>query len=126
MKFTKLEHKTTAEKEYKIYAYLNAINNPDVEAFGIPTIFYYGTWHDHVLMAMTLLESPLKRKIKQITEVDLLIVFQQIVSRIYSIEASQFTTLISHLVFIFFPGMFHRCEQRNTFIATVYVTMTLN
>lgn len=84
MKFTHIDLKETAEKEYKIYSYLNAINNSTVEAYGIPSIYYYGTWKDHVMMAMTLLDAPLDKKMKQqqLNEVDLMIVFQQVVSTI--------------------------------------------
>lgn len=82
MKFTELKNEDEAKQEYKIYTYLNAINNPNTEAYGVPTIYYYGTWNDHVMMAMTLLDSEFHKRFDggKFNEIDLLITFREFVS----------------------------------------------
>lgn len=62
MKFTPFEKGAMAEREYEMYTYLNAINNPNVERYGIPAVYYDGTWNDHVLMAITLLDTEFGRR----------------------------------------------------------------
>lgn len=80
MKFTSIQG--YADREYKMYTYLNAINNPEVENYGVPTIYYYGTWNDHKMMAMTLLDFSIDYKFitKKLTKIDLLIMLREFVS----------------------------------------------
>lgn len=81
MKFTKLSDAFKAKMEYEIYTCLNAINDPDVERYGIPAVYYYGKWEDYILMAITLLDSKFNPNPKSsaINEVDVLILFREIV-----------------------------------------------
>ncbi|XP_031633974.1 uncharacterized protein LOC116347519 [Contarinia nasturtii] len=81
MKFTPLNRKGDADSEYEMYKYLNAVQNPSVELYGIPNVYYYDTWQDYKLMAITLLESNFLEKTNATNEVDLLIIFQQFVIR---------------------------------------------
>lgn len=84
MKFTKLSDAFKAKMEYEIYTCLNAINDPDVERYGIPAVYYYGKWENYILMAITLLDSRFKPNPKSsaINEVDVLILFKEIVSMV--------------------------------------------
>lgn len=83
MKFTHINDKNYAEKEYEIYSYLHAIDNPTVELYGIPSVYYYGTWGDFIMMGITLLDSGLKNAHRAgvLNEADLLIVCKEFVSR---------------------------------------------
>lgn len=86
MKFTTTAYKhcvNVAENEYKMYSYLNAINNSTIETYGIPSVYYYGRWEGYILMAITLLDSPVKVSFKsdEINELDVLIIFREFVSR---------------------------------------------
>lgn len=90
MKFTPLINGAMAEREYEAYTYLGAINNANVEKYGIPAVYYYGKWEDYILMAITLLDSEytarrFKRKLK---DVDILILTREFVCK-------QFCHLIS-------------------------------
>lgn len=80
MKFTQDAY--FAEREFEIYTYLNAINNTDVERYGIPAVYYFGTWHDHVLMAITLLDSKFNEchRSRSFTEADILLIAREFVS----------------------------------------------
>lgn len=80
MKFTRDAY--FAEREFEIYTYLNAINNTDIERFGIPAVYYFGTWHDHILMAITLLDSKFNEchRSRTLKEIDILIVAREFVS----------------------------------------------
>lgn len=80
MKFT--FHKSRTQHKYKIYTYLNAINNPNVEAFGVPSILYYGTWNNHTMMAMTLLDPTFHVRFdnNEFNEIDYLIIVREYVS----------------------------------------------
>lgn len=82
MKFTPLHMKVFATEEFKIYSYLNAINNSDVERYGIPSVYYYGEWNDYVLMGLTLLDPEFNKRVENglFGEVDGLILMQQFVS----------------------------------------------
>lgn len=46
MKFSSFWATENTENEYEMYTYLDAINNPNVEAYGIPSIYYYGKWNN--------------------------------------------------------------------------------
>lgn len=83
MKFTPEEDKENAKKEYEMYTYLDAINNASVEAYGIPSVYYYGQWNDCYLMAITLLDTKSYKMYgpNGINHVDVLIVFREFVSK---------------------------------------------
>lgn len=59
IKFVKKENLEQIEREYKIYSYLDAIENPDVEKYGIPTAYGYNEWQHCVYMAISLFEFDL-------------------------------------------------------------------
>lgn len=82
MKFTPYNKRSSAEREYRIYTYLNAINNRMVECYGISSIHFYGRWENFIMMAMNLFDSEFHERTKNrtITEVDLLILFQEFVN----------------------------------------------
>lgn len=88
MKFTLSVNTENAMKEYEIYTYLNAINNADVERYGIPAVYFYGTWDVYVMMAITLLDAAFNVTAKkgEINELDILIIFQEFVSRITALR----------------------------------------
>lgn len=44
-------------REYKIYTYLHAIATPNVERFGIPTVYYYKKWKGFILMVLSYLNG---------------------------------------------------------------------
>lgn len=82
MKFTSShDYKCEAKREYKIYSYLNAINNTDIERLGIPSVYYFGKWNDYILMATTLLDETFNKRIhaKHVNETDLLIICREFV-----------------------------------------------
>lgn len=104
MKFTHINEKQYAEKEYEIYSYLKAIDNPQVELYGIPSVYYYGTWDDYIIMAITLLDSGFKNSYMagDLTEVDLLVVCKEFVSKknylqfTHNRKINWFTIIFSH------------------------------
>lgn len=100
MKFTCL-HKS-ARKEYKIYTYLNALNNPGVQSYGIPTVYYYGKWNKLIILAMTLLDSSFQKKIEdgELNELDLMILFREFVS-IQKIAINSFHPILIIPIFFF-------------------------
>lgn len=53
MHFSEEKKLVWAENEYKIYWYLNAINDGTVTTYGIPAIYYYGTWNEYRMLGMT-------------------------------------------------------------------------
>lgn len=79
MKFTKNEYE--ARNEYKMYVYLNAINNESSQAYGVPTIYYFGAWNNHFIMAMTLLDSESRKTFDDgnFSKIDLLIKLREFV-----------------------------------------------
>lgn len=83
MKFSPLQFIDYSKNEYKMYKYLDAINNPSAVNDGVPTIYYYGTWTDYTIMAMTLLDSGFQKKIKdhKIEELDVYIMCREFVSQ---------------------------------------------
>lgn len=86
MKFTKLERKSYAEEEFEYYSYLNAINKPEVEQFGIPAVYYYGVCEgfDLVMMGLTILDKDLDDLVKSKrfleNDINVLIVLRDFVS----------------------------------------------
>lgn len=62
MKFTTPEKKYLADKEYQMYSYLGAINDTNVEQYGIPVIYYYGECSQTglILMAISLLDQDIQ------------------------------------------------------------------
>lgn len=59
MKFTTPEKEYLADKEYEMYSYLGAINDTNVERYGIPVVYYYGKCSQTglILMAVSLLDQ---------------------------------------------------------------------
>lgn len=54
MKFVKKEIEHEARKEYEMYTYLNAINNPKVEKYGIAAVYHYNeNWNGYILMILS-------------------------------------------------------------------------
>lgn len=84
MKFTISEYIAEATNEFEIYSYLNAVKNPSVEAFGIPSVYYCGRWNGYILMAITYLDSEIKKKSDKgkVNNVDVMIIFREFVSYI--------------------------------------------
>lgn len=78
IKFTPLTNREKAETEYEMYWYLDAVNNTDVEKNGIPAVYYYGTWNDYMVMAITLLDSVSDKH--KLNDVDVLIIAREFVS----------------------------------------------
>lgn len=91
MKFTPPEDECNAEREFEVYTYLESINQTDKEAYGIPTVYYYGRWEGCVLMAITLLD---KLKNYQMNSMDILIIFREFVSFMHRSRSG----LPSHLI----------------------------
>lgn len=93
MKFTPEYNKHHAQEEYQMYTYLGAIQNSSVEAFGIPSVYYYGQWQDLYLMAITLLDSQSYEMSGDdgiVNQVDVLIVFREFVSRSKALPMKSF------------------------------------
>lgn len=82
MKFTSSEYEAEATREFEIYSYLNAVKNSSVEAFGIPSVYYCGRWNGYILMAITSLDSEIKKKSDEgkVNNVDVMIIFREFVS----------------------------------------------
>lgn len=82
MKFTPINVEIFASEEFKIYSYLNAINNTDVERYGIPSVYYYGKWNNYILMGITLLDAKFNKCFEcgLFNGADALILMQQFVS----------------------------------------------
>lgn len=82
MKVTLPNYRIDAKHEYEIYSYLGAINNSAIEAYGIPSVYYYGRWNGCYLLAITLLDSKFNErwKLSYVNEVDILIISREFVS----------------------------------------------
>lgn len=93
VKFTELENKHLADAEYEMYTYLYAINNTDVERYGIPTVYYYGEWDHLIIMGLTLLDNGVDSK--HLSESDVLIVLRDFVSFLFVIVKAK-----SRLIFV--------------------------
>lgn len=78
MKFTPPEDECNTEREFEVYTYLESINQTNKEAYGIPTVYYYGRWKGGVIMAITLFDPKLKDY--QMNTMDILIIFREFVS----------------------------------------------
>lgn len=83
VKMTYPMYEADARKEYEMYTYLKAIDNSDVEQYGIPAIYYYGVWRGLAVMAMTLFDSEFGKSMeeKKFEELDVLIMFREFVSK---------------------------------------------
>lgn len=89
MKFVDIEHIESANREFEIYAYLDAINNTKVEEHGFPTIYYYNVWEMHIVMVMSFFEGGdlidkmrkgfFKNPTEEIKSIDSLILFRNFV-----------------------------------------------
>lgn len=108
MKFTPLAKKKAADEEYEMFSYLHAINEPgvchffashrfqysivflhfnfcqQVEAYGIPTVFYYGEWQELIMMGFSLLDNDLEQLVDSKSffesDVNVLLVLRDFVS----------------------------------------------
>lgn len=105
MKFSSPNRIRFSRNEYEIYTYLEAIDNPSVEAYGIPAIYYYGRHNNYALLAMTLLNSEFQDTVKAgtMTESDVFVAFREFVSQM----AKEMVTMF------FFSSkntLFYRCE----------------
>lgn len=82
MKVTPPNDRLGAKYEYVIYSYLGAINNSAIEAYGIPSVYYYGRWNGCYLLAITLLDSKFNErwKLRYVNQVDILIISREFVS----------------------------------------------
>lgn len=72
------------DREYRMFAAMNAINNEAVEHNGVPALYYRGTYDDYDIIGITLLDELLEDKIeelpeKKLTALDVLLVFQKMV-----------------------------------------------
>lgn len=59
IKFVKNENLKQIEREYEIFSYLDAIKNPDVEKYGIPTVYGFNEWQNCVYIVISLFEFDL-------------------------------------------------------------------
>lgn len=70
--------------EYEYYSYMNAINDTTAENYGIPTVYYFGSWEKYSMLAITLLGSSVDKQIHKpgfkTTDVDYFIMFREYVS----------------------------------------------
>lgn len=90
MKFITSDFKSQAENEINTYFALGAWNDTNrglersrsIEAYGIPTLYHYGSWKHYYILAITLLDLEFERtrKAGQLTAIDKLIVFREMVS----------------------------------------------
>lgn len=53
MKFIRIDVLQAATREYEIYSYLKAVDNPKIERFGIPNVYYYNEWNGHMIMVFS-------------------------------------------------------------------------
>lgn len=85
MKFTPLAEKKAADEEYEMFSYLHAINEPEVERYGIPAVYYFGEWKELIMMGFSSLEYDLDKLVdsKQFFEsdVNVLLVLRDFVSK---------------------------------------------
>lgn len=89
MKFISSDFQVKALNEVNTYIALGAWNDTKVqnekfqcEAYGIPTLYHFGTWKNYYILAITLLDLEFERtrKAGQLTAIDKLIVFREMVS----------------------------------------------
>lgn len=82
MKFTHIDDGAVAEHEYEMYSYLNAIDNPMIERYGIPSVHYYGSWKCYILLGITLLDAQFNQNFRNrdFNELDILILCKEFVS----------------------------------------------
>lgn len=85
MKFTPLAEKKAADDEYEMFSYLHAINDPEVEKYGIPAVYYYGVWNQLIMTGFSLLDNNLVELVdsKEFFEsdVNVLLVLRNFVSK---------------------------------------------
>lgn len=116
MKFVPDENRNTAEREFQMLTYLNAINRTEIERFGFPAVYYYSNWKGFILTIISYFDGGdlVERKNKGFFEssssesksIDSLILFRDFVS---AIPSYQFAVRFSYrkLTFIlcgFDPG----------------------
>lgn len=59
LKFVPKVNISFTNREIQIYSYLDAIDNPDVEKYGIPNVYYYGKWGTYMLTVFSLFDYDL-------------------------------------------------------------------
>lgn len=81
MKFTPVKYESYAKHEFEMYTSLYAINNSNIEGFGIPSVHYFGRLCDHILMALTFLDIDCEGIFANhnYIEADVLIIFREFV-----------------------------------------------
>lgn len=85
MKFISSDFHRAATNEINTYIALGDLNNTKLEAYGIPTLYHYGTWNNNYILATTLLDSKFEqtRRAGGLTAIDKLIVFREMVSSLF-------------------------------------------
>lgn len=91
IKFINKKNMVNAKREYEMYSYLNAIDNPNVEKYGISAVYYYGEWNDFIVTAFTELKETLDQRIESsgIHDEDILLLLRHFV-RITILQSIQF------------------------------------
>lgn len=82
MKFTMSCLGADAEHEFEIYSYLDAINNTEIEKYGIPCVYYYGEWEECQMIGMTLLNPEFNKRYAHlnVNDIDVLVLCREFVS----------------------------------------------
>lgn len=70
-----------AQREYEMYSYMKAINETNVQKYGITAVYYYDTWENFIVTAYPDLEETLahRAEIGRVETYDILFVIQQFV-----------------------------------------------
>lgn len=78
---------------------MNAIDNATAELYSIPAVYYRGmVFQMYDTIATTLCEMPIDKKIRtgtKLTSVDVLLIFQKVVSKISSLTGSPSSSIHS-------------------------------
>lgn len=83
-KFSHYSKKVEIDQEFKIYAILNAVNNPSVVSYGIPAVLYRGISPDgYHMLGITLLGQSLQKmfnlKYGILEPITILLIFQKLI-----------------------------------------------
>lgn len=85
VKFTPPKYEKFTFNEYEVYQSMNAVENLDVERYGIPNVYYFDRWGESgpMMMGLTLLDNTLQKiddLVFRAHPVNALIVFRDVVS----------------------------------------------
>lgn len=76
--------KQAADREMRIFNALYAIENPMIEAFGIPNVYYYGPIGRYHAIAMTLCDETIEERFaeqdEQISDLSILLILKRAVT----------------------------------------------